>query len=243
MKLLALILILQSLEVVLGSWYSNGTTEYFVNASGKIVDNYQAAVEACALMNAKLALVKTEQVHGFLVGKISNVTSEPYSFYIGLKRSILSTTEFQWNDGANETAKNTLWLKWEPNNYYGLGGEDCVQMGLRRRKEASYKWNDVFCDLSGRYICQRPRATTPTASKSSAPYYVIAIVGIIFVAAAGCALFYFKQKGNSTSEKQVTNDAVVVANAIYNGYNNTVESSVNTVTGMRGHSAVYSEIH
>uniref|UniRef100_F6Z4P5 C-type lectin domain-containing protein n=2 Tax=Ciona intestinalis TaxID=7719 RepID=F6Z4P5_CIOIN len=207
MKLLALILILQSLEVVLGSWYSLATTEYFVNASGKIVKSYKAAVEACALMNATLALVKTEQVHSFLVEKIGNVTSIPYSFYIGLKRSNVSTTGFQWNDGANETASNTLWLKGEPNNNYRI--ENCVQMGLREpRKIILYKWNDVFCNAPGRYICQRSGAITPTASKSPAPYYVIAIVGIIFVAAAGCALFYFKKKGNPASEKQVTNDAV-----------------------------------
>ncbi|XP_078493017.1 low affinity immunoglobulin epsilon Fc receptor-like isoform X3 [Ciona intestinalis] len=142
MKLFAFCCILSCLSVAVGqiTWHQLGTSEYYIHDGTKV--NYQAAVSACALLNATLARVKTTQVQQFLVQKINKRTS----YYIGLERINPTPTGFQWNDGTSVTSGETQWSgEGYPDN--SGGRENCVQL--------SKQWNDISCGTTMKYICER----------------------------------------------------------------------------------------
>jgi len=47
------------------------------------------------------------------------------------------------------------WYSREPNNAGPSRNEDCVQMKKRQAGKTEYKWNDVSCANSNRYICEK----------------------------------------------------------------------------------------
>ncbi|XP_026692793.2 lymphocyte antigen 75-like isoform X2 [Ciona intestinalis] len=145
MKLFAFCCILSCLSVAVGqiTWHQLGTSEYYIHDGTKV--NYQAAVSACALLNATLARVKTTQVQQFLVQKINNTTA---NYYIGLDRINPTPTGFQWNDGTNLTADESQFGVTLDNSG---GNENCVHL----RHESQYKWNDISCGTTMKYICER----------------------------------------------------------------------------------------
>uniref|UniRef100_H2XU92 C-type lectin domain-containing protein n=2 Tax=Ciona intestinalis TaxID=7719 RepID=H2XU92_CIOIN len=145
MKLFSLCCVLSCLWVAVGqiTWHQLGTSEYYIH-NGTTV-NIQAAVVACASMNATLPRVKTTQIQQFLVQKINNLSLD---FYIGLFRINPTPTGFQWNDGTNLTATESQF----GNTLDNLGGnENCVNL----RYKSQYKWNDVPCTTTMNYICER----------------------------------------------------------------------------------------
>ena len=49
----------------------------------------------------------------------------------------------------------TDWHRSEPNNAGPSRNEDCVHMKKRSGGKTVYKWNDVSCDSSYYYICEK----------------------------------------------------------------------------------------
>ena len=59
---------------------------------------------------------------------------------------------FKWVSNGQRVVF-TDWYVREPNN---LGyTEDCVQMKKRQYGKTEYKWNDVSCEVSNYYICEK----------------------------------------------------------------------------------------
>ena len=84
-----------------------------------------------------------------------NITSKPYSFFIGLTRINPGSSVFVWWDGSTITTQHQQWANGEPNNNNG-NNKKCVQMGGRDVSDhQDYMWKDYECSLNGRIICQR----------------------------------------------------------------------------------------
>ncbi|CAK8689439.1 unnamed protein product [Clavelina lepadiformis] len=91
-------------------------------------------------------------------------SDEPYSFYIGLKRSIRSNA-FEWTYNSSLPVTYTNWQTGEPNNIE----ENCVIMGWTFQYFRKYPWYNVPCsDIPARYVCQR-RVGTEAFTTTSVP--------------------------------------------------------------------------
>ncbi|XP_078493789.1 uncharacterized protein LOC104265731 [Ciona intestinalis] len=153
------VLILLNLIVVTsttGSWRQLDGIEYYIEYTA--VNGVNTAKEGCKAMNAILALVKSQRIQDFLVKNINTtkLTEIPYSFYIGLSRTSLTT--LQWSDG--KTTDTSVFTYWDcPDDVYD-SNKPCVAMGFHATLSALFKWKIEHCLSTHRYICQRNVSTT-----------------------------------------------------------------------------------
>ncbi|XP_076811590.1 uncharacterized protein LOC143458643 isoform X3 [Clavelina lepadiformis] len=143
-------------------WSKHGQWEYLVES--KYVRSYDQADKDCRARQAHLAVIPSTFVQQFLIELIGIVSDEPYSFYIGLKRSIRSNA-FEWTYNSSLPVTYTNWQTGEPNNIE----ENCVIMGWTFQYFRKYPWYNVPCsDIPARYVCQR-RVGTEAFTTTSVP--------------------------------------------------------------------------
>nr|XP_026696212.1 C-type lectin domain family 4 member E-like [Ciona intestinalis] len=172
-----------SLTVGEKTWLKFGASEFYIHRGSAV--NHADAVNACALLGASLARVKTTQLHNFLVKSIG--TNPPHdNFYIGLKRANLGKTGFKWNDGSSVTTGETQWLNEDPNNLNN--NEYCVYM-VFDVIGSNGSWYDIPCSTNGNYLCERPAGKIVEGFSvetvySSKKYTLVAVVYKMCLSAA-----------------------------------------------------------
>ncbi|XP_026696212.2 E-selectin-like [Ciona intestinalis] len=164
-----------SLTVGDKTWLKFGASEFYIYRGSPV--NHTAAVNACALLGATLARVKTTQLHNFLVKSIGTNPPQDF-FFIGLKRVNLEKTGFKWNDGSSVTTGETQWLSPDPNNKNN--NEYCVSM-IFKVIGSNGSWYDVQCSRDSNYLCERPAGKTVEGSSvktvySSKKYTLVAVL-------------------------------------------------------------------
>ncbi|KAK2840178.1 hypothetical protein Q5P01_013918 [Channa striata] len=95
----------------------------------------------CKTKGADLLVINSVEEQKFLSG-FSNVDT-----WIGLSDSS-EEGKWKWVDGT--LLSLMYWNEGEPNNI-GMGGEDCGEMAA----DTGHKWNDLHCDQSLRWICEK----------------------------------------------------------------------------------------
>ncbi|KAJ8036335.1 Macrophage mannose receptor 1 [Holothuria leucospilota] len=99
----------------------------------------------CQVQGGDLVIIHSQEIQSFIISKMQEVG---FPIYIGLS-DITNRGQFRWVDGT--PVDYTNWDGREPNE---VGGEeDCVEM-LFGYGEVG-RWNDIGCDGSKGYICQR----------------------------------------------------------------------------------------
>ncbi|KAM4038531.1 hepatic lectin-like [Anomaloglossus baeobatrachus] len=116
-------------------WSLLGSSCYFLSASHQTWKNSQ---KECSKMDSLLLVLKDKME----LDAVRQLTGNK-RFWIGLKRGNLNT--WLWVDGT--IAVYTNWNSGEPNNF--AQREHCTEMitGI---------WNDLDCDKTIDYICQKP---------------------------------------------------------------------------------------
>lgn len=117
---------------------------------------YQAAVDACSMHGASLAIVDTETKTDFILRWIFTNKENATDFWIGAK-DINNTSEFYWPNGAK--LSYTHWggpvfppePHGQPDANFGVLDEDCVYMDHAHE----YYWFDEKCSaIKNGFVCQ-----------------------------------------------------------------------------------------
>ncbi|CAH1244651.1 PCSK9 [Branchiostoma lanceolatum] len=112
---------------------------------------YTAAGEVCAADGGRLADVRTEAVHDFLV-RAARVVDPGRDYWIGLNDQEVEGS-WVWSDGDPLGAGDfASWAAGEPNNREGgqLGIQNCGQLWASR----GFLWDDDSCDQEDYFLCQ-----------------------------------------------------------------------------------------
>ncbi|XP_078592081.1 uncharacterized protein LOC144871040 [Branchiostoma floridae x Branchiostoma japonicum] len=108
---------------------------------------YLLAEHVCTTKGARLAVVKSRQVHVFLGRYIHRTTKT--SHWIGLT-DILKERHFHWSDGTPLKPGDYMpWWRRQPDN--SRRREHCVEL----KKAKRYQWNDLPCTGLLHYVCER----------------------------------------------------------------------------------------
>ena len=62
--------------------------------------------------------------------------------------------QFKWVSNG-QILNFTDWYNDEPNNSGPAKNEDCIHMRKRQVGKTEYKWNDISCEDSNHYICEK----------------------------------------------------------------------------------------
>ena len=100
----------------------------------------ESAAEACALDNAHLADIKSEEEQEFIGSWLQDINADDTWF--GLHKV---NGEWVWSDDSS--VEFDAWARpIEPDN---------TDVCVRLVKSRSYQWGDLWCDYSRSYICER----------------------------------------------------------------------------------------
>ena len=132
------------------------TTCYYFSTESK---PWGDARDDCIERNAMLVLVKSEEVHDFLKGKLEPLKSEPIdpddSCWIGLSWDKTGNRpNWKWVDGGLLTQKSNEWdWPWSEGNPNSNPEEKdyAVQMWVK----SDYEWDDDEVQKSRIYVCQK----------------------------------------------------------------------------------------
>ncbi|XP_052090448.1 neurocan core protein-like [Mytilus californianus] len=128
-------------------WIFYETTCYYFSSG---TASWQNARTDCNNRNGKLAEPDTSVEISFLRNKANEFGG---TFFIGGTDS-LSEGSFKWVS-SQTSITITDWYTGEPNN--GGGEQDCVCIAYYH----SYRWDDIDCSKTERYICEKPANVSP----------------------------------------------------------------------------------
>lgn len=111
--------------------------------------DYASCLAYCTNLGATLPCVMNEAENNYVSGiHFTNDGGVQFGLFLGLN-DIVTEGSFEWQAGCTSTYTNYLWD--EPNNYPGLGGEDCVTM----MTTGTTLWNDINCNTVAFCACEK----------------------------------------------------------------------------------------
>uniref|UniRef100_A0A8C7X3V9 C-type lectin domain-containing protein n=1 Tax=Oryzias sinensis TaxID=183150 RepID=A0A8C7X3V9_9TELE len=131
-------------------WIGFGSSCYFFSRESK---SWDEARKFCRTREADLLAINSTDEKTFLVA-FSNIP-----VWIGLTDKVQEGT-WKWVDGSPLTLK--FWEENQPDNGGGsirYGEEDCAEI-----RETSGSWNDIKCETSMRWICEKEVKNKNTCS-------------------------------------------------------------------------------
>ncbi|GFS21145.1 C-type mannose receptor 2-like [Elysia marginata] len=128
---------------VLGLFRGN---RYYVSKTEAYFDIWAAGTQ-CSRLDGYLVEIDDQAEFDFVVGKLRAVKAT--RFYTGANDLDQEGTFRFWNSNRPVVYEN--WSFLAPNNYEGV--QHCVEMNPLD----DYKFNDMFCQLLSKYICEGPK--------------------------------------------------------------------------------------
>ncbi|XP_072420076.1 CD209 antigen-like protein C isoform X2 [Chiloscyllium punctatum] len=123
---------------------------YYFSSESKTWTNAQ---RACASLDANLVVINKLEEQAFI-----KTWLQKKNRWIGLTDSI-SEGDWRWVDGMDYTSSVKFWSEGEPNN---KSDEDCAEI------HRDGDWNDLPCDFSQHWICEKPaQFNCPSCSTSA----------------------------------------------------------------------------
>ncbi|XP_006901830.1 PREDICTED: C-type lectin domain family 4 member C [Elephantulus edwardii] len=125
-------------------WSSFQSSCYFISTELK---NWTDSEKICSALGAYLMVINTKDEQQFIMQKLDR----KFAYYFGLSDPE-GNRQWQWVDQSPYKKSVSFWHSGEPNN----NDEHCVILNSRGTKEdsASWGWNDAFCDVIQRSICE-----------------------------------------------------------------------------------------
>ncbi|XP_078581492.1 uncharacterized protein LOC144864939 [Branchiostoma floridae x Branchiostoma japonicum] len=126
--------------------------------------DFAGAEEECLNDGARLAAIKDQATHEYILSQVAPVANL-YVLWIGLEDRE-NEGSFVFSDGT--TLSDDSWQ-----NFYYPGAsaqedEDCVEMYFGSERDAAY-WNDQYCTLPRRFICQIAASPSPDVEMTMPP--------------------------------------------------------------------------
>ncbi|XP_035657643.1 uncharacterized protein LOC118403186 isoform X2 [Branchiostoma floridae] len=126
--------------------------------------DFAGAEEECLNDGARLAAIKDQATHEYILSQVAPVANL-YVLWIGLEDRE-NEGSFVFSDGT--TLSDDSWQ-----NFYYPGAsaqedEDCVEMYFGSERDAAY-WNDQYCTLPRRFICQIAASPSPDVEETTPP--------------------------------------------------------------------------
>ncbi|XP_072925308.1 CD209 antigen-like protein C isoform X2 [Hemitrygon akajei] len=100
----------------------------------------------CASVDAHLVVINNAEEQDFLRRNLQN------RYWIGLSDAA-SEGDWRWVDGTDYSSSSLNWMEGEPND--DKNAEDCAEILV------GGKWNDLACDESQQWICERSALIPP----------------------------------------------------------------------------------